>query len=79
MQFRINIMLKQGILDPQGEAISNALKMLNFDGFSEVKQGKVVEITVEETDKEKALNKVISMCEKLLVNTVIENYKIEKI
>ena len=53
--------------------------MLNFDGFSEVKQGKVVEITVEETDKEKALNKVISMCEKLLVNTVIENYKIEKI
>ena len=79
MQFRINIMLKQGILDPQGEAISNALKMLNFDGFSEVKQGKVIEITVEETDKEKALNKVISMCEKLLVNTVIENYKIEKI
>ena len=79
MQFKINIMLKQGILDPQGEAISNALKMLNFDGFSEVKQGKVVEITVEETDKEKALNKVISMCEKLLVNTVIENYKIEKI
>ena len=79
MQFKINIMLKQGILDPQGEAISNALKMLNFDGFSEVKQGKVIEITVEETDKEKALNKVISMCEKLLVNTVIENYKIEKI
>ncbi len=79
MKFRIHIMLKPGILDPQGDAISNALKMLNFDGFSNVKQGKLIEITVEEVEKEKALNKVISMCEKLLANTVIENYRIEKI
>jgi phosphoribosylformylglycinamidine synthase len=78
MQYKIQIMLKPGILDPQGEAISNALTMSDFVGFKNVRQGKIIIIDIDGTNKEKALLKITAMCEKLLANTVIENYQIEE-
>lgn len=77
MKAKIYITLKNGVLDPQGKAIENSLKHLGFSGVSEVRQGKLIEIALEETDKESAALAVKSMCEKLLANTVIENYSFE--
>jgi len=70
-------MLKNGVLDPQGKAVENALGSLGFDGVQDVRQGKVIELTLNETDIETARTNVAQMCEKLLANTVIENYAIE--
>ncbi len=77
MKARIYITLKNGVLDPQGKAIENSLHHLGFEGVEEVRQGKLVELVLAETDKEQAKAKVASMCEKLLANTVIENYTFE--
>jgi len=74
---RIHITLKNGVLDPQGKAIQHALAGLGFDAVEDVRQGKYIEIELAESDAEAARAKVSDMCEKLLANTVIENYDIE--
>lgn len=77
MKARVQVMLKAGVLDPQGEAVRHALGQLGFDGIEGVRQGKVVELDLSETDKARAEAAVTEMCEKLLANTVIESYSIE--
>ncbi|MGR3463918.1 phosphoribosylformylglycinamidine synthase subunit PurS [Limimaricola sp.] len=77
MKARVQVMLKTGVLDPQGEAIRHALGALGFDGVEGVRQGKVIEIDLAGTDPEAAEAQVSEMCEKLLANTVIESYKID--
>ncbi|MBB5514640.1 phosphoribosylformylglycinamidine synthase [Rubricella aquisinus] len=76
MQVRVDITLKTGVLDPQGEAVHHALGTLGFDGVNSVRQGKVILLDLAETDPAKAEADVAAMCEKLLANTVIENYAI---
>ncbi|MBU3259579.1 MULTISPECIES: phosphoribosylformylglycinamidine synthase subunit PurS [Roseovarius] len=77
MKARVHVMLKNGVLDPQGEAVRHALGSLGFDGVEGVRQGKVIELDLAETDAEKARANVTEMCEKLLANTVIESYSVE--
>lgn len=77
MKAKVYITLKNGVLDPQGKAISNALGHLGFDGINDVRQGKLIEISLNETDKNKAEEHLKQMCEKLLANTVVENYRFE--
>ncbi|SET25541.1 phosphoribosylformylglycinamidine synthase subunit PurS [Oceanicella actignis] len=77
MRARVHITLKSGVLDPQGEAIRHALGALGFDGVERVRQGKVIELELADADPEAARARVREMCEKLLANTVIENYQIE--
>lgn len=77
MKARIHITLKNGVLDPQGKAIEHALGGLGFGGIDQVRQGKYIEIDLAETDPEKARPALEAMCEKLLANTVIENYEID--
>jgi len=74
---KIHVTLKHGVLDPQGKAVGHALGSLGFGGVNEVRQGKYIEIDLEETDSDKALDNVEAMCRQLLANTVIENYNIE--
>ncbi len=74
---RVHITLKTGVLDPQGKAIAQALGRLGFSGVGAVRQGKFIEIELAENDADKARETVEAMCEKLLANTVIENYAIE--
>jgi phosphoribosylformylglycinamidine synthase PurS subunit len=76
MKATIHITLKNGVLDPQGKAIENALGSLGFGGVDEVRQGKLIEVNLSEDDAEKARATLTDMCEKLLANTVIENYDI---
>ena len=70
-------MPKEGVLDPQGKAITHALASLGFKGVSEVRQGKVIDLELAETDKAKAKTALEAMCQKLLANTLIESYRIE--
>ncbi len=77
MKARVTVMLKTGVLDPQGEAVRHALGSLGFQGVSGVRQGKVIELDLSETDVAKAEADVKAMCEKLLANTVIESYRVE--
>ena len=77
MKAKIKVTLKKGVLDPQGKAIEGALSHLGFAGVEHVRQGKYFEIDVAETDRGKAMTEVKAMCEKLIANTVIENYDIE--
>ena len=77
MKIRVHITLKNGVLDPQGKAISNALGALGFDGINDVRQGKFIELDIAETDEARAHDTVDSMCRKLLANTVIEDYRID--
>ena len=79
MKARVTVMLKTGVLDPQGEAVRHALGSLGFQGVSGVRQGKVIELDLAETDATKAEADVKAMCEKLLANTVIESYRVELI
>jgi phosphoribosylformylglycinamidine synthase len=74
---RVHVTLKTGVLDPQGKAIHHALESLGFGGVNDVRQGKVIEIELAETDPGKARASVEDMCAKLLANTVIENYSVE--
>ncbi|HWA02263.1 MAG TPA: phosphoribosylformylglycinamidine synthase subunit PurS [Rhizomicrobium sp.] len=71
------VTLKNGVLDPQGKAIGHALNGLGFDRVGEVRQGKVIDIELAETDEAKARASLKDMCEKLLANTVIEKYEFE--
>ncbi|MDX8448831.1 phosphoribosylformylglycinamidine synthase subunit PurS [Mesorhizobium captivum] len=76
MKARITVTLKNGVLDPQGKAIEHALSGLGFDGVGQVRQGKVFDIELTGTDKAKAEADLRAMCDKLLANTVIENYSV---
>ena len=77
MKARVTVMLKDGVLDPQGEAVKHALNSLKYNKVESVRQGKVIEIGLDETSREKANKSIQEMCEKLLANTVIESYEIE--
>ncbi|EAQ11510.1 MULTISPECIES: phosphoribosylformylglycinamidine synthase subunit PurS [Maritimibacter] len=73
MKVRVDVMLKNGVLDPQGEAVRHALGNLGFEGVEGVRQGKVIELDVAEGTSEDTIR---DMCEKLLANTVIESYQV---
>ena len=77
MKGRVRITLKRGVLDPQGKAIAQALDRLGFAGVNGVRQGKLIEIDLDEADRDKARATLEAMCVKLLANTVIEDYAIE--
>ena len=77
MKARVHVTLRSGVLDPQGEAVRHALGQLGFEGVEGVRQGKFLELDLAETDPAKAEAVVKRMCEKLLANTVIENYAID--
>ena len=77
MKARVHITPKPGVLDPQGKAIRDVLASLGFDGIGDVRQGKYLELELEESDVERARAAVESMCARLLANTVIEDYRIE--
>jgi len=77
MKAKVHVTLKNGVLDPQGKAVQHALGALGFDGVDDVRQGKFIELELTETDTDAAHAHVTDMCEKLLANTVIENYAIE--
>ncbi|WP_299614484.1 phosphoribosylformylglycinamidine synthase subunit PurS [uncultured Tateyamaria sp.] len=74
MKATVHVMLKNGVLDPQGEAVRHALGALGFDGVNGVRQGKVIELDLADGTTEADVN---AMCEKLLANTVIESYRVE--
>ena len=79
MTYRVHVrvMPRTGLLDPQGQAIEGSLRSLGFDGVASVRQGKVFDLVLEGTDEESARSQLNSICEKLLANTVIENYSVE--
>ena len=77
MKVRVFVTLKPGVLDPQGEAIRHSLGTLGFLGIEGVRQGKIIELDLDESDRARAESTVKTMCEKLLANTVIENYSVE--
>ena len=77
MRARVTVTLKSGVLDPQGQAITGSLKSLGFDGVSSVRQGKIFDLELGDADPADARLALAAMCEKLLANTVIENYAIE--
>jgi phosphoribosylformylglycinamidine synthase PurS subunit len=77
MKARVIVTLKNGVLDPQGQAIEGSLASLGFAGVSGVRQGKVFDFEVAGTDAEAVRSQINAMCEKLLANTVIENYSVE--
>lgn len=74
---RITVTLKNGVLDPQGKAIEHALSAMGFGGIGQVRQGKVFDVELAEGDRAKAEVDLKAMCDKLLANTVIENYAVE--
>lgn len=73
---RVTVTLKNGVLDPQGKAIEHALSGLGFEGIGSVRQGKVFDLELEGADKAKAEAELKTICDKLLANTVIENYSV---
>ena len=77
MKARVKIMLKNGVLDPQGEAIKHALNNIGFESVTGVRQGKVIELDIEGSDKNQVRSQIENMCNKMLANTVIENFEIE--
>ena len=79
MKVKVIVTLKSGVLDPQGKTIQSTLNNMGYKSLSNLRQGKYFTIELNETDKSKAENIVKEMCEKLLVNQVIEDYKIDSI
>ena len=77
MKATIKITLKYGVLDPQGKAIEKSLGQLGFSSVNEVRQGKLIELEIDADTPEAAEKQITEMCEKLLANTVIENYDIQ--
>jgi phosphoribosylformylglycinamidine synthase PurS subunit len=77
MKVRVQVMLRPDVLDPQGKAIGNALAALGFGGIEEVRQGKLIELALAETDPARTREQVEAMCKQLLANPVIEDYTIE--
>jgi phosphoribosylformylglycinamidine synthase PurS subunit len=78
MQYRIIVTLKKGVLDPQGNAACNALHHLGFEEARSVRIGKVIDLDIDPSEEADALERITQMCEKLLANTVIEDYSIHK-
>lgn len=74
MKARVQVMLKTGVLDPQGEAVRHALGAMGFDGVNGVRQGKVIELDLDDSVSEEDVTR---MCEQLLANTVIESYSVD--
>jgi phosphoribosylformylglycinamidine synthase len=74
---RVTVTLKEGVLDPQGKAIAGALASLGFAGVASVRQGKVFDVEIDSGDRAAATAALNAMCEKLLANTVIEDYRVE--
>ena len=77
MKAKVIIRLKNGVLDPQGKAIENSLNDLGLQGASEVRQGKIIELTIDAQNDAEAREKLTVMCDRLLANPVMENYEIE--
>ncbi|EPX86463.1 phosphoribosylformylglycinamidine synthase, purS protein [Rubellimicrobium thermophilum DSM 16684] len=77
MKATVTVMLKPGVLDPQGEAVRRALHSLGFEGVEGVRQGRVIELDLAAQDRAAAEESIRAMCERLLANTVIESYRIE--
>ena len=77
MKARVTVTLKSGVLDPQGKAIEGALRSLGVEGVASVRQGKVFDVELDARDKAKAEAALKKACERLLANTVIENYRVE--
>ena len=77
MKAKVHVTLKSGVLDPQGKAVQHSLAGLGFDGVNDVRQGKYIELELAETDPAKAKESVEAMCQKLLANTVIENFSVD--
>jgi len=78
MKARVVVTLKKSVLDPQGLAVSRALASLGFDEVKDVRLGKLIELELLDTDPKKARERLAQMCEKLLANLVIEEYRIEE-
>jgi phosphoribosylformylglycinamidine synthase subunit PurS len=76
MKVIVNISLKDGVLDPEGQAIDNTLKNLGFNNFNNIRTGKQITLNIDKADENEVLKEADKMCQKLLVNTVIENYHI---
>ena len=79
MKFSVTVTLKENVLDPQGKVVQNTLQSLGMDNLKSIRQGKYFEIELNDNDPQKAEKKVDDMCKKLLVNLIIEDYKINKI
>ena len=79
MKFSVTVTLKKDVLDPQGKVVQNTLIDLGMDNLKSIRQGKFFEIEIDEKDEKKAEQKVEEMCNKLLVNLIIEDYRISKI
>ena len=79
MRARVVVTLKKSVLDPQGVAVQHALQSLGFGEVSDVRLGKLLELELTGTDPQKARERLSAMCEKLLANTVIEEYRIESV
>jgi len=79
LKFSVTVTLKKDVLDPQGKVVKNTLQNLGMDNLKSIRQGKYFEIEMNNTTQEEAENKVNDMCNKLLVNLIIEDYKVNKI
>ena len=79
MKFSVTVTLKKDVLDPQGKVVQNTLQSLGMDNLKNVRQGKYFEIEIDDQNKDIAEKKVEDMCKKLLVNLIIEDYKINKV
>ena len=79
MKFSVTVTLKKDVLDPQGKVVQNTLQNLGMDSLKSVRQGKYFEIEMNSSDEKEAEKKVNDMCEKLLANLIIEDYKVSKI
>jgi phosphoribosylformylglycinamidine synthase len=77
MKARVTVTLKSGVLDPQGKAIEGALKSLGVDGIAKVRQGKVFDVEFDAADRAAAERKLSEACEKLLANTIVEDYAVD--
>lgn len=79
MKAKVFVTLKSGVLDPQGQAVCSTLGRLGFEEVTDVRIGKYVELTLDETDATRARERVAAMCETLIANTVIEDYRVEEV
>ena len=79
MKFSVTITLKKDVLDPQGKVVQNTLQSMGMDNLKNIRQGKYFEIELNDNDPNKAKEKVEDMCQKLLANLIIEDYKVNKI
>ena len=79
MKFSVTVTLKRDVLDPQGKVVQNTLLNLGMNNLKNIRQGKYFELEIDENDQKKAEEKVNEMCEKLLVNLIIEDFKINKL